>query len=186
MRLPASLSLVPACSSCVFVNVSARLQRRTDAKNRVLCVACQRKCEHNRHPQRAFVVWDSFCQKRGLGMTKMLLIPGRSRNQGTALNAGKLGEKYLDVTSTLEMNELDMQKLGIEKGGKVRLSSSVGEVVVSCVPRKDADLPSGLLFIAYGPTSSELMSSDTAGSGMPLSKHLEVKVERCDGADIGE
>ncbi len=119
-------------------------------------------------------------------MTKMLLIPGRSRKQGTALNAGKLKKEYLDVTSTLEMNECDMQKLGIEKNDKVRMCSTAGEVVVRCVPRKDADLPSGLLFIAYGPTSSQLMPSDTAGSGMPLSKQLEVRVEKYDAADITE
>jgi formylmethanofuran dehydrogenase subunit D len=31
--------------------------------------------------------------------------------------------------------------------------------------------------VAYGPKSSELMTGDTAGTGMPLSKHLAVEVE---------
>ena len=39
------------------------------------------------------------------------------------------------------------------------------------------DLPAGLLFIAYGPLSSALMGSETAGSGMPMSKNIEVEVE---------
>jgi formylmethanofuran dehydrogenase subunit D len=35
-----------------------------------------------------------------------------------------------------------------------------------------------MLFIAYGPPSSQLMASDTAGTGMPLSKHMQVLVEK--------
>ena len=41
----------------------------------------------------------------------MLLIPGRSNKQGTSLNKGKLKEEYLQVTSTVEMNEEDMLEL---------------------------------------------------------------------------
>jgi len=33
-----------------------------------------------------------------------------------------------------------------------------------------------MLFMAYGPASSQLMGGDTAGTGMPISKNLEVEV----------
>jgi len=108
----------------------------------------------------------------------MILIPGRSSKQGTSLNKGKLKEEYLDVTSTVEMNLDDMKKLGLSDGDQVRLSNNIGEAIVRCKGRKPEDLPSGVLFIAYGPSSSQLMASDTAGSGMPLSKHMEVQVEK--------
>lgn len=107
----------------------------------------------------------------------MLLIPGRSSKQGTSLNAGKLKREYLSVTSTLEMNTDDMLRLSLSDGDEVRLRSSAGEVIVRCRGRKAVDLPSGMLFLPYGPPSSQLMGGDTAGSGMPLSKHLEVEVE---------
>lgn len=108
----------------------------------------------------------------------MLLIPGRSSKQGTSLNKGKLGDEYQDVTSTVEINADDMVRLGFNDGDKLRLKNHVGEVVVTCVSKKAADLPEGMIFIAYGPTSSRLMEGDTAGSGMPLSKHLPVEVEK--------
>ncbi len=108
----------------------------------------------------------------------MILVPGRSSKQGTSLNKGKLKKEYLSVTSTLEMNSDDMQRLGLEEGDSVRLSNEVGETVVSCKGRKPEELPSGMLFIPYGPPSSQLMASDTAGTGMPLSKHMEVLVEK--------
>lgn len=108
----------------------------------------------------------------------MLLIPGRSSKQGTSLNKGKLGDEYRDVTSTVEINADDMVRLGFNDGDKLRLKNHVGEAVVTCVSKKAADLPEGMIFIAYGPTSSRLMEGDTAGSGMPLSKHLPVEVEK--------
>ena len=109
---------------------------------------------------------------------KMILIPGRTSKQGTSLNKGKLKEEYLEVTSTLEMNKDDMDKMGLVDGDEVRLKNEIGETIVRCIAKKPEDLPAGMLFIPYGPPSSQLMASDTAGTGMPLSKHIEVEIEK--------
>lgn len=111
----------------------------------------------------------------------MILVPGRSSKQGTSLNAGKLKDEYLRVTSTVEMNADDMERMGLKDGDSVRLRTSIGETVARCKGRKPADLPAGLLFMAYGPPSSQLMGGDTAGSGMPISKNFEVEVEAVSG-----
>ena len=108
----------------------------------------------------------------------MILIPGRSSKQGTSLNKGKLKEEYQDVTTTLEMNLDDMKRLKLNDGDEVRLSNEIGETVVRCKGRKPEDLPAGMLFIAYGPPSCLLIGSDTAGTGMPMSKHMQVNVEK--------
>lgn len=108
---------------------------------------------------------------------KMTLIGGRSNKQGTSLCAGKFGTEYVQLTSTVEMNLEDMARLGLQNDSKVRLRTAVGEVVVRCKGREPKDLPPGLLFIAYGPVSSELMAGDTCGTGMPISKNVEVEVE---------
>ena len=107
----------------------------------------------------------------------MTLIGGRSSKQGTSLCAGKLGAEYLDVSSTLEMNAEDMARLGLKDNDRVRVRSATGEIIVRCKARAAKDLRSGLLFIAYGPLSSALMDGDTAGSGMPLSKNIDVEIE---------
>lgn len=108
----------------------------------------------------------------------MTLIGGRSSRQGTSLCASKLGDEYVEVSSTVEMNADDMARLGLADNDRVRLRSATGETIVRCKVRPAKDLPSGLLFIAYGPQSSRLMASDTAGTGMPISKQIEVEVER--------
>ena len=107
----------------------------------------------------------------------MTLIAGRTSKQGTSLNAGKLKDDYIAVTTTGEMNADDMARLGLADGDRVRLRTREGEIVVRCLGRKPDDLPAGMIFMAYGPPSSQLMGSDTALSGMPLSKNLEVEVE---------
>jgi formylmethanofuran dehydrogenase subunit D len=107
----------------------------------------------------------------------MTLIGGRSSKQGTALCQGKLGADYADVTSTVEMNVEDMARLGLRNDGRVRLRTPTGESILRCKGRETKDLPPGLLFIAYGPQTSELLTGDTAGTGMPASKHYQVEVE---------
>ena len=109
---------------------------------------------------------------------KMILIPVRSSKQGTSLNKGKLKEEYIEITTTLEMHPDDMLKLDLVNGDEVRLKNEIGETIVRCLAKKPGDLPVGTLVIPYGPPSSQLMDSDTAGSGMPLSKHLEVEIEK--------
>jgi formylmethanofuran dehydrogenase subunit D len=107
----------------------------------------------------------------------MLLIPGRSTKQGTGANAGKRSAEYLEATGTLEINSDDMARLGLRNGDRVRVRSEHGETILRCLGRKPDDLPSGLLFVAYGPPSSQLMGDDTHGSGMPDSKGIAVEIE---------
>ncbi len=108
---------------------------------------------------------------------KMTLIAGRTSKQGTSLNKTKLAGEYVDITTTVEMNADDMARLELENGDKVRIRSAVGETVASCKQRKPEDLPSGVLFMAYGPPSGQLMGGDTGASGMPISKNIEVEIE---------
>ena len=108
----------------------------------------------------------------------MLLIPVRTSRQGTSLNAGKLKADYQDESSTIEVHEQDMLRLGLKKGDTVRMASANGvECIVKCKVQKGAGAVTGLVFMAYGPTSSQFMEADTAGTGMPISKQMEITIE---------
>ncbi|MEE8321382.1 MAG: molybdopterin dinucleotide binding domain-containing protein [Gammaproteobacteria bacterium] len=112
-------------------------------------------------------------------MTKtMILIPGRTNEQGTSLNKGKFKPEYQTETSMLDINTDEMKCLGLEEGDQVRLSNEIGETIVTCRGKKPEDLPDGMLFIPYGPPTTNLMSSETYGSGMPDSKHMKVMIEK--------
>ncbi len=108
----------------------------------------------------------------------MILIPIRTSEQGTALNKGKLKEDYITETSMLDINTDEMERLGLEEGSQVRLSNEIGETVVTCRGKKPEDLPNGMICIPYGPPTTHLMSSETYGSGMPVSKHMEVTITK--------
>lgn len=109
---------------------------------------------------------------------RITLIPVRTSRQGTSLNAGKLKKDYVNETSTVELHRVDMARWGLKKGDRIRLKSSTGiEAIVTCKERKGDDATPGLAFMAYGPVSSQFMDHDTAGTGMPSSKHLEVEIE---------
>jgi formylmethanofuran dehydrogenase subunit D len=107
-----------------------------------------------------------------------ILIPGRTSDQGCGISEGKFLEKYQTEINTLQVAPGDMERLGLAKGDRVRLTSELGQVVeVAVTPAKKDELPEGILFIAYGDISSRLMGGDTHGSGMPTSKGLDVRLE---------
>ncbi len=107
-----------------------------------------------------------------------ILIPGRTSRQGCGISEGKFGTNYTEEIQTLQMSPHDMARLGLTEGDWVRLTSDYGSVEVPVVAAKADELPSGVLFIAYGELSSRLMGADTHGSGMPTSKGLDVTLEK--------
>lgn len=108
-----------------------------------------------------------------------ILIPGRTSEQGCGISEGKFLDKYQEQIHALQVAPGDMQRLGLSAGDRVRLTNSEcgQQVEVNVVAAKGDELPEGLLFIAYGDISSQLMGADTHGSGMPTSKGIDVELE---------
>ena len=106
-----------------------------------------------------------------------ILIPGRTSKQGCGISEGKYKEGYQSEINNLQICDEDMQRLGVSVGGRVRVTSEHGQIDVDVKASPKDELPSGLLFIAYGDLSSKLMGGDTHGSGMPTSKVMDVTVE---------
>lgn len=106
-----------------------------------------------------------------------ILIPGRTSDQGCGISEGKFNKKYQTEINSLQVAPNDMQRLGLSPGDWVRLTSQWGQVDVAVIAAKKDELPEGLLFIAYGDISSQLMGGDTHGSGMPTSKGIDVELQ---------
>jgi len=106
------------------------------------------------------------------------LITVRSLKQGVSVARGKQAPEYQETVAVLEMAREDMGRLGIAPGGRVRVRSLHGEIVVAC---READLPGGLFCLAMGPVANRLVDPDTGGSGMPAFKSTAVSVEPCTG-----
>lgn len=103
---------------------------------------------------------------------KLLLITGRSIGQGRSKDTGKFFDEYHKAIAVCEMNPMDMETLGIPRGGYVDVSSPYGSITVLAVP--SPDIPRGIVFIPYGIIANILIPPDTDGTGIPRSKGLEV------------
>lgn len=117
---------------------------------------------------------------------EFLLIPGRTSRQGAGISEGKFEANYAEEIRLLQMTPDDMDRMGLKPGDWVQLTSEHGRVKVRLIASKKDELPSGLLFIAYGDISSRLMGGDTHGSGMPTSKGIDVTVEATDPPEESE
>ena len=106
-----------------------------------------------------------------------ILVPGRSSQQGCGINEGKFGETYQSATSFVQMNPTDMERMNLANEDNIEIKSEFGTIQLPVQSAKADELPEGLLFMAYGNLSSQLMGGDTHGSGMPTSKGMDVEFE---------
>jgi len=104
----------------------------------------------------------------------LILITGRSTKQGTGISTGKERAEYQNATNMIELSSLDMERANINDGEQVRLKTEFGTADVKC---RNADIPEGLAFMAFGSACNRLVGGETYASGMPDSKHVEVVIE---------
>ena len=105
---------------------------------------------------------------------RFIMNAGRTTKQGQQINISKDSPEYLALVTTLIMHADDMKEAGIESGGTVRVRSDNGEGLFQC---KEGKVPSGMIFVPYGPPTCRLMGQNTDGTGMPTSKGWEVEIE---------
>ena len=105
----------------------------------------------------------------------LTLITGRSTKQGRGISIGKECAEYREATQSVDLSKPDMMRSGLNDGDRVRLKTDFGEAEVRC---RQAEVPEGLAFIAFGPACNQLVGGETYASGMPDSKHLKIEILR--------
>ena len=110
---------------------------------------------------------------------EVVLISGRTTDQGVSLEVGKTSEQYFNSVARVEMSVADADALELEDGDAVEVSTSHGTVVV--LSRRSEGLDQGLIFFPYGPWANQVFGADTAGTGMPSFKGIKATVNPVDG-----
>ena len=110
-----------------------------------------------------------------MGKLTLTLVTGRSTRQGAGISSGKDGTEYKDATSMIDLSQADMARSGLSDGDHVRIETEFGCAELRC---READIPEGLAFIAFGSVCNRLVGGETYASGMPDSKHLIVTIKR--------
>ncbi len=107
---------------------------------------------------------------------KVSLLTGRTIDQGTGKEHGKLSEEYQKSVSICQMDPEDVKNLGIRENENVKVTTEFGSVIMKVVKSKRAP-HSGVVFIPYGPWASVLANPKTHGTGMPSLKGEMAEIE---------
>ncbi|MFX1318827.1 MAG: molybdopterin dinucleotide binding domain-containing protein [Promethearchaeota archaeon] len=105
---------------------------------------------------------------------EVVLLTGRTRRQGVGLEAGKLSQIYHEATTQIRLDPSDLEKLKIEPGDVVEVTTKHGSVVLHAELAERAS--EGMGFIPYGPWANCVISGDTDSTGMPTMKGLKATV----------
>jgi formylmethanofuran dehydrogenase subunit D len=107
---------------------------------------------------------------------QVVLITGRTIDQGVGKERGKASEVYRDNVSICHIDPSDLKKLGIKEKGNVLVSTIYGSVVVKAVRSPRAPHP-GMIFMPYGPWANAVINPDTHGIGMPSLKGIPAEIQ---------
>jgi formylmethanofuran dehydrogenase subunit D len=113
---------------------------------------------------------------------EVVIISGRTSQQGVGLEIGKTSEEYFKSASYIELSERDAKALGVEDGQPVEVTTPHGSVVVT--GRVSEGLDSGVIFFPYGLWANQVFGTTTAGTGMPTFKGVRAIVKPAVGKDV--
>ena len=111
-----------------------------------------------------------------LSKIKVTLLTGRTIDQGTSKEYGKLSAKYKESVAMCEIDPGDMKELAIKEDSNVRISTEHGSVIVTAKDSKRGPHPR-IVYMPYGFWANLLIASSTDGTGMPTFKGIAAQVE---------
>ena len=109
---------------------------------------------------------------------KVVLVTGRTVEQGIEGEAGKLRDEYAKKVAIVELDPKDLELLGINEGSPVLIKTSFGEVVLRAVAAKGRH--PGIVFAPMSPWINIVIDTETDGSGMPTFKGIEAEIRPTD------
>lgn len=107
---------------------------------------------------------------------ELTLVTGRTVGQGETIES-KLSSEYMGYTAICELNEGDMNALGVKDGDAIKVSNQEDEIVVYA---KSSSIDKGIAFIPLGPWANAIVPEGTDSTGMPAFKGFKVKAEKTD------
>ena len=111
------------------------------------------------------------------------MITHRSVEEGIAMEKGKNTKEYFAACSVIEMNELDMLRMGIEENSEVRIRSECGEVIVTAI-RGYQELSPGVCHIRQGVWANQIVPARTQSTGVPQYSGFPVTIEPTHGERV--
>lgn len=107
---------------------------------------------------------------------RVTLLTGRTIDQGTAKEHGKLSDIYRESVAICDVDPNDMKKLGIRENSNIKITTKHGVVIVKAMESKRAP-HSRIVYMPYGIWANVLISPVTHGTGMPSFKGIDAEIQ---------
>jgi len=107
---------------------------------------------------------------------RVILLTGRTIDQGVGKERGKFSDEYRDSVSVCFVDQDDMKKLGVKSNTNVCVSTEYGSVVVKAL-KSPRGRHIGVIYIPYGPWANVIVSPVTDDIGMPSFKGIPAQIE---------
>ncbi len=107
---------------------------------------------------------------------RVTLITGRTVDQGTGKEYGKLSETYRESVAVCEIDPKDMSEFGIKDNQNVKVTTDFGSVVLRAMTSIRGPHPK-IVYIPYGPWANIIVNPRTHGTGMPTLKGIPAEIE---------
>ncbi|MBD3256040.1 MAG: molybdopterin dinucleotide-binding protein [Candidatus Lokiarchaeota archaeon] len=113
---------------------------------------------------------------RNMSMKDLILLTGRTINQGVALEGSKTGKENVRAAALCMFDKEDFKKLDVISGTPVKVTTDYGEVVVYSMISEEGPHP-GIIFIPMGPWANQVVNPDSQSCGTPTYKGMKAQVE---------
>ena len=111
-----------------------------------------------------------------MGIDNLILLTGRTINQGVALEGGKTTKENVRAAAICIFDSKDFKELNTTPGTPVKVTTDYGEVIVYSTISEEGPHP-GIIFIPLGPWANQLVNPDSQSCGTPTYKGMKAKVE---------
>lgn len=114
---------------------------------------------------------------------EVTLLTGRTIDQGTSKEFGKLSRKYQEAVAICELDLNDMKSLGIKENHTVKVSTKHGSVIVKAKESKRIPHPK-VVYMPYGLWANLVVGSRTNGTGMPSFKGISAEIQSAPAEEV--
>ena len=109
-------------------------------------------------------------------LDNLILLTGRTINQGVALEGGKTSKENVRAAAICVFDKEDFRKLNTLVGTPVKVTTDYGEVIVYSTITEEGPHP-GIIFIPMGPWANQVVNPDSQSCGTPTYKGMRAKVD---------
>lgn len=114
---------------------------------------------------------------------KVILLTGRTIDQGVSKEHGKLSKEYQEKVAVCEVDSSDLEKLTAKEGLNIKVITRYGSVVVKAVESSRGAHP-GIVYMPYGLWANIVVDPHTHGTGMPSFKGISAELEAAPSENV--